>query len=166
MRILPALMILALALPAASPGEEPTLAETVAFIERSLLDDGREIYVSDNRIVAVHSDACRIGWTHAEIGNRFSGSVILAKELNFADLDVSQIKGWDSIGMLRVVTYNSEPKIQIHSTRYYNNVLSQKDANVTQLELEFQDPRVAERVAKAFAHAARLCGAKQTKDPF
>ncbi len=166
MRILPALTILALALPAASPGEEPTLAETVAFIERSLLDDGREIYVSDNRIVAVHSDACRIGWTHAEIGNRFSGSVILAKELNFADLDVSQIKGWDSIGMLRVVTYNSEPKIQIHSTRYYNNVRTQKDSNVTQLELEFQDSRVAERVAKAFAHAARLCGAKQTKDPF
>lgn len=166
MRLLPAFLMLALALPAASRGEAPTLAETVAFIERSLIDDGREIYVSDNRIVAVHSDACRIGWTHAEIGNRFSGSVIRTKELNFADLDVSQIKGWDSIGILRVVTYNSEPKIEIHATRYYNNVRSEKDNHVTQLELEFQNTAAAERVAKAFAYAAKLCGAKQTKDPF
>lgn len=166
MRRFAILLTLIFALAGVACCQEPTLAETMAFIQRSLLDDGRELYESANRILAVHADACRIGWTHSEIGNRFSGSVIRTKELNLADLDASQIKGWNSIGVLRLVTYHSEPKIVIHSTRYFNNRMDQRDANVSQLELEFQDATVTERVAKAFQHAAKLCGAKATKDPF
>ena len=166
MRLLAMLVILTLTLAVAARAQEPNLAETVAYIERSLLDHGRELYESTNRISAVHADGCRIVWTHAEIGNRFSGSVTRTKELNLADLDASQVKGWDTIGVLRLVTFNSEPKIRIHSTRYYNNVLREKDAYVNLLELEFQDPRVVERLGQAFTHAARLCGAKPTKDPF
>ena len=166
MRIFAALMTLPLALTAVARAQEPNLVETMAFIQRTLLDDGRELYESTNRITSVRSDACSISWTHAEIGNRFSGSVIRTKELNLADLDWTQVKGWDTIGVLRIVTYNSEPKIHIHATRYYQNVERQKDTYVSQVELEFQDPRVVERLAIAFTHAARLCGAKPTKNPF
>ncbi len=166
MRITAALVTLSFALCSISTAQEPSLAETVAFIQRSLLDDGRELYESTNKISSVHSDGCRLAWTHAEIGNRFSGSVIRTKELNLADLDASQIKGWDTLGVLRVATYNSEPKIRIHSRRYYNNIAKERDAYVNQLELEFQDPRVVDRLAQAFTHAAQLCGAKPTKNPF
>lgn len=166
MRKFAALLTLPLALASMARGEGPSLSETMAFLQRSLLDDGRELYESANRILSVHADACRIGWTHSEIGNRFSGSVIRTKELNLADLDASQIKGWNSIGVLRLVTYNSEPRIVVHSTRYFNNKMDQRDAHVSQLELEFQDATITERVAKAFQHAAKLCGAKATKDPF
>ena len=166
MRISAILLMFSFALAGIAGGQEPSLPATMAFLQRSLLDDGRELYVSANRILSVRADACQISWTHAEVGNRFSGSVIQTKELNLADLDTSQIKGWNSIGVLRLMTYNSEPKIGIHSTRFFNNKWSQRDTNASQLELEFQDATLTERVAKAFQHAAKLCGAKATKDPF
>src|SRR5436305_1183471 len=147
MRIFAALITLSLVLTGISRAQEPNLAETVAFIERTLLNDGRELYESTNRITSVRADACQISWTHAEIGNRFSGSVIRTRELSFKDLDWTQVKGWDTIGVLRIATYNSEPKIHVHATRYYQNMERQKDTYVNQLELEFQDPRVVERLA-------------------
>jgi hypothetical protein len=157
---------------------EPTLEETLQWIKEKLKDeeyvfqrksDGFLIQRSSNYILTW--DDCKVTITYKDCGAAAGGyERTLNNEFLLSDLDLNSfeysvccseptnIANSGHNGLLKISTVKKEDKIKTNNGKedYFRN----------NLDFPVSKPEMVDRMIKAWENAIKLCGGKETKEPF
>lgn len=146
--------------------QKPSLTETLDWIKGKLNDEYPVALTlpSDGKVVVenlelVRFDGCQIIWRTG-----LDGTVNTEWRVGLSALDPTKVKVREFGGIWRVYlyTYNSRRRVRQNLIGKVGKVVPLGVR--TDCFFDFRSEEMAERVAKAFSHAIKLCGGR--KEPF
>jgi peptidyl-prolyl cis-trans isomerase A (cyclophilin A) len=176
--------VLVAAAPSATTGDgEPTLPETMKFIQSKLSALGKVSFVAvskdaihgttisnlrSERASSVVADArtCTIHyhWTTTLDDQSQSDQDIQFSFKVIAKIEIMPLQ--DALNKTSVADGHPELIVQSTNPQLWNLLVTRSDVPKQFNHFSFDDENIADRIAKAMTHAAELCGAGANKEPF
>jgi peptidyl-prolyl cis-trans isomerase SurA len=165
------------------PVDEPTLPDTAEFIKDKLNTWGKVSVVAVTKDavhgtsvtsvlnetasnVTVDASTCKIGYHWATTRR---GQIQGVQNVQFSLKDIAKVEIMPlPLALNKTNIAEGHPELTVQSTepKLWTILVVRNDAPKQYSHFSFDDQNLADRVAKALTHAAELCGAGETKEPF
>jgi hypothetical protein len=165
-----------------SKTSEPSLDETLAWLKEKIIasafynhqsGDSDEKLFTSYKVESINFEGCSVSiksvykdsfLTDPTITTTTFESKVALTDLNPSRVEVNQRKDLSERYDLAIHTLNNEPKVQTHMLSQKGLKVRNNDSAAAQLDITFSDKEIADRTAKAFIHAIKLCQLK--REPF
>jgi len=157
---------------------QPTLEETLAFLKERITADAfykeesneNTKHVRTYRAESIRFDGCAVELQDVSLsefeGDRSAATTKSMQRTVLSDLDAERVvveREGAGVGHFAVLIYTlqEKPKVQLHTELIDQSYHSVHDESFPQFSVSFSEKAVAEKVAKAFRAAIKLCAAKK-----
>lgn len=157
--------------------KEPSLDETIAWLKEKISASAfykKEFPGGSNityKVDEVEFEGCTLSYraTSTDTSSPQPRSTIWKFKVPLSALDpdqitVSALLKDGSAYFIKALTIQNQPKVQYRRDSIFLGERDVEEKPYTSIEIDFTDQEIANRVAKALAHAGTLCSAK--KEPF
>lgn len=169
--------------PAASTNSEPTLSETLQFIQEKLNGLGKVSFVvvtqdavQGTKVSTVLTEIAsniKLGVPTCTINYHWAttrhGQSLLDQNIQFSFKAIAKIEIMplqEALNRTNVAEGHPELTVQSTNPQLWTLLVTRSDFPKQFSHFSFDDQKLADRVAKAMTHAAEMCGAGEDNEPF